>query len=253
MSELYDFHTRDFTDTRTHTWRYTDAKRTLTTGVLEWTPARIVRDRWSRTIQDAETVVTIPADLYPAPYFRQSNPPTNLWLTVTDTDGHPTHQFTGKVIRAKFTYLKNDCKLTVTTAARLSDAEVPWRRFNPTCGWPLYGEGCGLTASAYKVTVPTSEVVVSGLTLQHADLASKPNGWFDHGFAKCGSEEAFIVAHDGDTVTLIVPFVAASSSNFEFYAGCDKTYDTCNSRFGNLNRFGGFGKIPAVNPTMSGF
>jgi hypothetical protein len=35
---------------------------------------------------------------------------------------------------------------------------------------------------------------------------------------------------------------------FEAFAGCDRTFATCQSKFGNSLNFGGFPWIPAKNP-----
>ena len=41
---------------------------------------------------------------------------------------------------------------------------------------------------------------------------------------------------------------AAGSVPFEAFAGCDRTFATCQSKFGNSLNFGGFPWIPVKNP-----
>jgi len=58
-----------------------------------------------------------------------------------------------------------------------------------------------------------------------------------------------IVAHSGANLTLTRPVPEfAVGSQIRLYPGCDHTKGTCNTKFNNLDNFGGFPWIPIRNP-----
>ena len=50
-----------------------------------------------------------------------------------------------------------------------------------------------------------------------------------------------------DELPAVLPGLAVGVA-FEAFAGCDRTFATCQSKFGNSLNFGGFPWIPAKNP-----
>jgi uncharacterized phage protein (TIGR02218 family) len=78
---------------------------------------------------------------------------------------------------------------------------------------------------------------------------SQSTGWLTGGYLRVGGVPRMITQHSGDTVTLssVLPGLAVGSA-FEAFAGCDRSFSTCQSKFGNALNFGGFPWIPAKNP-----
>lgn len=128
--------------------------------------------------------------------------------------------------------------------------EVPRHAFRPACNHTLFDSGCGLA----RATFLYAETVAAGTTTTSVVLSSSayPAGFFAGGTitfltgALAGLKRT-IRAHDtGGTVRLAValPSVPANGDDVELTPGCDKTRQTCSSRFSNLVRFRGFPWVP---------
>lgn len=115
------------------------------------------------------------------------------------------------------------------------------------CRHALYDTGCGINNQAYKIAGMLS--AVSGLTATSVAFLSQSSGWLTGGYLRVGGVPRMITQHSGDTVTLssVLPGLAVGSA-FEAFAGCDRSFSTCQSKFGNALNFGGFPWIPAKNP-----
>ena len=115
------------------------------------------------------------------------------------------------------------------------------------CRHALYDTGCGINNQAYKIAGTLS--AVSGLTATSVAFLSQSPGWLTGGYLRVGGVPRMITQHSGDTVTLssVLPGLAVGSA-FEAFAGCDRSFSTCQSKFGNSLNFGGFPWIPAKNP-----
>ena len=85
--------------------------------------------------------------------------------------------------------------------------------------------------------------VMGGLVRQTLDSAIR-----EHDLRVAGVPR-MITNHSGDTITLsaVLPGLAVGVA-LEAFAGCDRTFATCQSKFGNSLNFGGFPWIPAKNP-----
>ena len=96
--------------------------------------------------------------------------------------------------------------------------------------------------------------------------AGYPAGFFTSGMIEAPDGTLrFITGHSGSTLTLIRPLESLNSffaKNgygegygygygglvIRIYPGCDRTKETCQSKFNNLNNYGGFPFIPLKNP-----
>lgn len=127
-------------------------------------------------------------------------------------------------------------------------------RFLRTCRHMLYGRGCGvdkeLFAAAGVVTAMAGKVV----TIPEAAL--QPNGYYTTGMLE-GPDGTlrFITNHVGDQITLFRPFESLAKAiaqgedtSCRLFPGCSRNRDVCNSRFNNIDNYGGFDWIPLRNP-----
>ena len=113
---------------------------------------------------------------------------------------------------------------------------------------------CGISDTAFKfagsvgsVTTPKWKFTLTGV--------SKPDGYFDNGFVKFTSGynsglSCVIKSHSSNAITLMLPsaFAFNPGDTFEIFAGCDKTLETCKTKFNNVVNFGGF---PHIQPDVS--
>ena len=95
---------------------------------------------------------------------------------------------------------------------------------------------------------------VTGTTLQAAVFATQPNGWWVSGYVRVDNEDyRMVTAHTGDTVTVLSPFEdLAAGEVIEVFAGCDRSWATCGSKFTNQANFGGWPFWPTKNPYSTG-
>lgn len=137
-------------------------------------------------------------------------------------------------------------------------------RYQRMCRHSLYGRGCRVAASSYAVLgIPSA---VTGNTVTIPEAASYPDGWFSGGFLETpGGGMRFIASHTGQLLTLFRPMrelqdlflnqgyglnygMIYGGLRVKIYPGCDRSRSTCNSKFGNLENYGGFDWIPTKNP-----
>jgi uncharacterized phage protein (TIGR02218 family) len=100
---------------------------------------------------------------------------------------------------------------------------------------------------AYKLTGTVGSF--SGLNVISSTFLSQTSSWLTGGYLRVAGVPRMITNHSGDTITLsaVLPGLAVGAS-FEAFAGCDRTFSTCQSKFGNSLNFGGFPWIPVKNP-----
>ena len=84
---------------------------------------------------------------------------------------------------------------------------------------------------------------------------SRAAGWFTGGKVTIGNEVRSVAddIRDGSTVILrlTLPFKNAEvSDSITVTAGCDKAFGTCDTKFSNIENFGGIPYMPDENPTL---
>ncbi len=137
-------------------------------------------------------------------------------------------------------------------------------RYQRMCRHALYGRGCKVNKALYAVTgVPSA---VAGVTVTIPAAAAYPDGYFNTGMIETPDGALrFIIGHAGSQLTLMRPMeslnrlFAAQGYGLSYgevygglavklYPGCDRSRSMCNSRFNNLENYGGFDWIPTRNP-----
>jgi uncharacterized phage protein (TIGR02218 family) len=172
--------------------------------------------------------------------------------TLTILRGHygdPDSQFTtywkGRVVGGKATEneVNVECE-SVFTSIRRPGLRA---KFEYGCRHTLYLPGCGVNREAYQ-HIGAVLSVSGGLVVTVGGSGSFPAGYFTGGMLLTSDGVArFLIAHTSDQVTLARP-VAGLTGNVILYPGCDHLKETCNTKFGNLDNFGGFPYIPTRNP-----
>lgn len=115
------------------------------------------------------------------------------------------------------------------------------------CRHALFDPGCGVNNQAYKLAGTVTSF--SGLNVTSGTFLSQASGWLTGGYLRVGGVPRMITEHVGDTITLsaVLPGMTVGVA-FEAFAGCDRTFASCEAKFGNHLNFGGFPWIPAKNP-----
>ena len=134
------------------------------------------------------------------------------------------------------------------------------QRFQITCPYSLYGQGCTLDRNDFDV--PGAVTLVVNDTVTFPAAATYPDGYFTSGiFEDNMGNLRFITRHVGDQLVLIRPmnpllaYIAEngySGLTGRAFPGCDRTTQTCNDKFNNLLNHGGFPFMPSKNPFSGG-
>lgn len=130
------------------------------------------------------------------------------------------------------------------------------RIYQYTCDASLGDQRCkvGLTSSAYR-GVATISTVVDQRVFEVSGLGAYASDWFARGLVEFSSGEnvgrkSEVRTHlqEGSTSRLELwqpaPFTLNTSDMLVVFAGCDKTFGTCRSKFANHLNFRGFPIMP---------
>lgn len=137
-----------------------------------------------------------------------------------------------------------ECK---SDSSRL-DILMPRNLIQAGCLHTLFDLGCGLSEAANRTTGTISSVAGDGSLVTGLGSAT---GTFDEGRLVITSGDNTGVARKikrqvTTNLYLFAPFVFPIAPGTTFYVtpGCDKTKDTCNTKFSNVVNFRGFPYVP---------
>jgi uncharacterized phage protein (TIGR02218 family) len=131
------------------------------------------------------------------------------------------------------------------------------RVYTACCDTDLGSTRCGANLVPYTVSGAVSAVVDSDTFRDNttANIINKADGWFSYGLltwltgnnaGRNVEVRSFTVSGGNYTFNLIEPMwdPIQVGDTFSVYAGCDKTLDTCKTKFNNVVNFQGFTSIP---------
>ena len=195
---------------------------------------------------------------------------------VAGTVSNTIQMFTGEVTTASIKGSR--LKATVTAGGLVFDVMVPRWLLGKVCnhvtganpeGTRLISAGCVLLQSDWKWTglvtgvtsSPSMVVALSGVARVTGAAVTLTADWFAWGWAACGVGASFqrAVIHRNTAaslgalnVTLASPFAVAPQVGavVTLYPGCDGMVETCQTKFGNFDRFGGQPFTPTGNPSL---
>lgn len=236
-------------------WNYISGADQIVRLGQTYKPSPIKRDRvkQSTDIFKNSMKLTFPRDDEFASQFLGFAP--EEITTVTILRGHwgdPDNQYIvywkGRVLSAKATdsQIELECEPVYTSIRR------PGLRakFEYGCRHVLYARGCGVNRELYKHENLVL-TLTGGLNVEVAGVAGVyADGWLTGGILVAPDNSSrFIVAHSAGVVTLSRPLASLTTGQVvKLYPGCDHLRTTCDTKFNNLDNFGGFPWIPSRNP-----
>lgn len=234
------------------TWHYTSADGEQTYLRDDYAPTLITRTPTEQNQEDwsGSMEITLPAKNEVALLWSDYLPTSPVSLTVYRV--HRSAPDDGVMI---FVGTISGCKYNgsqaVLTAVPLTGAfrrPVPWQMYQSQCNHPLYGPGCGVNKNLFRLAVVLDGV--SGMQVTAAALAGQADGWWSNGWLQDSSGAIrWILAHAGDTIQLVAAIAGMAPGDTVYvYAGCDRSETVCRTKFDNLDRFGGWSRIPTKNP-----
>jgi uncharacterized phage protein (TIGR02218 family) len=247
--ELYTFF-RDY-----QAFRFTSADRNVTLSGVEYAARPISRSAIESSGEMARGAlkITAPRDFEIADLYRVAPPSIPVTFTLQQyhvADNQAIVLWSGRVMNVEFQGVNSQITLeSIYTSMR----RVGLRRvYQKQCPHVLYGTACQVNRESYRLEAVAD--AVTGTTVQVADAALQPNGYFAGGFIEFAVElgifeRRFITDHAGQSLTLSnQPFGLTPGSTVRVYPGCDHTLNTCAGKFSNAANYGGFPYIPQKNP-----
>jgi len=133
----------------------------------------------------------------------------------------------------------------------------PPMTYQSTCNNKLFDNTCGVDLSLFSIE---AVITISGSVISSATFALESDGYYENGqVLATNGERRFVDKHVGTDLTLQIPFSAAilNGSTVTAFAGCDKLFTTCDTKFNNFRNatntgFVGFPQIPTINPVING-
>lgn len=144
-------------------------------------------------------------------------------------------------------------RASLSSLLRVAEHQVPRFLVSQKCNHVLYQpQTCRLLQNDFELVATLASV--EGRVLVAPEFAAQADDWLSLGKVRVGGEWRSILSHQGDTITVNVPFRAAAAGAQAFaYAGCDKLAATCRDKFANFDNFGGFPYLPDKNPQLDAF
>lgn len=244
------------------TYRWTDARRAITTGGHTYTPLRIKRGlvKLSRGLSvDSSEVEIVEGDTQVLNEIRSGFFNRAVYTSQRVFAADASHAWTLPVTR--FVGRVNDIKAIGRTSATLAcksmvvdlDNDFPRDTVRVDCGYVLFDAGCTVPRAAHVTSATagagsTGNKLLSGLTAA--------DGFYDQGVVKWTSGVmaglCYMVRHYlGGVVYVAYPLLVAPAvgDTFEITPGCDKTMATCSAKFANLLNFPSTPFVP--DPTVT--
>lgn len=130
------------------------------------------------------------------------------------------------------------------------DGVICGLRATSLCGWVLGARHCHIDLDDWRETGTVTDITGTVVTL--TGLTTTTAGHWSRGYAQRGETRITIRDDGAGTITLDRPPPADwAGETLTLTPGCDKTEDTCRTKFDNIARFGGCGaRMPLANPLL---
>lgn len=173
----------------------------------------------------------------------------NLQLSVAGT----INKFVGSV--AQLTVSRGEIEMEVNSPLEFLSVKMPRNVYQDGCQHVLYDGGCALLAATYAVN---NAVASSPTTLGFNTTLAQDSDYFTLGSlvfnsgALSGTKRTVKRQQAGGAITLLnpLPLAPGVGDTFTIYPGCDRTKETCNTKFSNLVNFKGFPFIPVPETAL---
>jgi len=252
-------------------WRYTSADRPierqeLVAGVMATVTyePRALSDGGMVQGSSSMNDFTLdgPSDLPIVRLFRGTPPSETIWLTVRrmhmGSDDAPIY-WKGIVQNVKRPSPAR-CQVIgqpLSASLKRTGLRLCWTR---ECPHFLYDAGCKVNPLDYEISAKVKALGGNSITVQlkdatHATAPVIADAWLRGGFVAWSAsdegtlERRFIEEQVGGVLTIfgVVDFLKVGDT-VKMYPGCDRTPETCDEKFDNIDNYGGFDKMPGESP-----
>lgn len=180
------------------------------------------------------------------------------WASYEHPENGRLVVFVGKV--NDITYHESGFKAEIMSFMKQLERNIG-HTYTATCRHKLFsspGPGlagaCGLSSSSYTFSGSVATIVKNRWKFTTSGLTN-PDGYFSSGTLTftSGNNSGLsfqVKSHSSAGFELFLPtgYLIEVGDTFTVKAGCDKTFETCKSKFDNAVNFGGF---PHINPNVN--
>jgi uncharacterized phage protein (TIGR02218 family) len=239
-------------------WRLTSIGVTINRLGYDWTPAVVIPDKFGQSSETAKDVLHIKLPV--AESLAQSLlmgveaiTKLTVWRGHYD-DASVLSYWKGRILDTSIdnnNVMTLECESIFSSLRRTGLAPM----YSRNCRHVLFGNGCKLNRADYAQTGTVTAVTGNGDKITIAAVNGAPS--LVGGTIKAPDGTIMMISsHDGAVLTLmhrlrsLVAAIEAQPGGFtiQYYTGCDKSFTTCDTKFGNRPHFGGFIGIPDLNP-----
>ena len=166
-----------------------------------------------------------------------------------DLSAAPVPWFQGRVGTAECG--RFSARVTVDSDVALLNVAMPRNLIQTGCAYRLFDAGCALNPATYQVAGAVVSVAGDAASMT-TDLSAASN-WFTLGRVAFTSGalnglsfavKTHLNASGAITLMSAPPLPPAPGDTFHIWPGCDKTRNTCETKFSNLAHFRGFPYVP---------
>lgn len=238
-------------------WGYTSADRNITHQSLVFRSIEGgISDDGIRQTEESQADIlnlTVPTQMDIAQMFRNVAPSQTVSLTIFDLhygDSGFLVSWMGLVVGVRF---KDDITAVIqcqnlSASLERTGLRKTWSR---SCPHQLYDSSCRAQRNSYK-----AEGVIdrfNATSIGFANASSKENGYYAGGYiewtSQYGLEQRGIESHVGDLLTIYGgTFGLSLNMQIVAYAGCNRLFSTCNTKFNNAINYGGSPHMPGKSP-----
>lgn len=239
----------------TRVWRYTSSDREIESGGHVFKPRPITRSNIESTNEKARLGLTLraPRSLEVAELYIITPPTQAVTLVVQQFhqgDSEVATIWTGRIVSVDFTggiAAEITLEPVYTSIRRIGLRRLYQRQ----CPHVLFGPACKVDKAAHRIDGTIASI--SGTVVSVSAVSGEADGWAAGGYLEWtvdgATDRRFIDSHTGAALDLGMSTYGLSvGMAVSVYPGCDHTIATCNSKFANEQRFGGFPYFPQKNP-----
>ncbi|MGQ2385095.1 phage BR0599 family protein [Acinetobacter ursingii] len=238
-------------------WGYTNADRNISHQNIVFRAIEGgISDDGIRQTEDSTAdllTLTVPSSLDVAQMFRTVAPGQTVSVTIFDLhfgDNGYLVVWMGLISGVRF---KNEISAeiqcqTLAVSLERTGLRKTWSRI---CPHQLYDDACQAPRNSFKTVGLIDRL--DAVSIGFANAAAQSNNYYSGGYiewtSQYGLEQRGIELHQSDLLTIYGGTYGLSiGQEIAAYAGCDRLFTTCQSKFNNSINYGGSPHMPGKSP-----
>jgi uncharacterized phage protein (TIGR02218 family) len=153
----------------------------------------------------------------------------------------------------------NQAKIELRSLTQLLAVQIG-RIYTPECDADLGDARCKVVMTPFTKTGTSGTVTSRKVFVLAGGAAGQIDGYYNYGKIVFSSGlnsgitmqiESYVASSNLATLYEPMPFTVVAGDAFTAYAGCDRRFATCKTRFSNKDNFRGFPHIPGMDKALT--